>query len=267
MSPGLEFTLRRGASLLSANAAVGPTIRSPPSSSETTGRGRQPRPRAGTDCAARYDEPPRRSHRSAHRRRSLTLPSPVDSLRRLSSLALVLPWCSLSGPVGSLPAGLRPLVVVVSFVVAVSVRCARVTHPSRPLVAAPRYAPRAPSGRSPRCATIASTGCGSRYAPIASAVCCAQRRSCMLCPVNSSCSVDPLVHSFRTACVGAGRGGASARTPYFATGCVRLLALHDSLRFASTALRASQRFASRGRRGVGASPPTSRSVDSAGLVV
>lgn len=81
------------------------------------------------------DEPTRR-HQSALNKGSLTLPSPAVSLLRPSSLALVRPWCSLSGPVGSLPAGLRPLVVAVSFVVAVSVRCARVTHPPRPLVAA-----------------------------------------------------------------------------------------------------------------------------------
>lgn len=79
----------------------------------------------------------------------------------------------------------------------------------------------------------------------------------------SSCSVDPLVHAFHTACVGAGRGAAATRAAHIATRddhsdfgirnapCLELVAVSVRL----LVFRTSQRFAS---------PPTSRSVHPVG---
>lgn len=59
------------------------------------------------DASDRTSRRPERSRRDT--KGSLSLPSPSDSPRRPSSLVLVRPWCSLSGPVGSLPVGASPL--------------------------------------------------------------------------------------------------------------------------------------------------------------
>ncbi|MBP2382823.1 hypothetical protein JOF43_002780 [Brachybacterium sacelli] len=142
---------------------------------------------------------------------SLT-PSPADSLRRLSSLALVRPWCSLSGLVGSLPAGASPL--------------GGGRGVDRCDVGALRAhdAAVAPTGRCSRCETGALTGRVPRYASSqpsqrcprdvhgSSAVRCAQRCSCMVSPRTS------WILGTRVQYCGRRRwpGPASARTSYFA---------------------------------------------------
>ncbi len=144
-----------------------------------------------------------------HKKRSLTLPSPACSLLRPSSLALVGPWCSLSGAVGSLPVGASPLGGGRG-----ARRCGVGALRARDAAVAPtgrcsRYATLAPSGRSPRCGTIASPGRCSLYAPVSSSVRCAQRCPCMVFP---GALLEFSVPEFRTACVGTGLGVASART-------------------------------------------------------
>jgi len=99
------------------------------------------------------------------RGRSLSLPGRL-ALSVVLALALVRPWCSLSGSVGSLPGALRALggrIVVPFGVVAVSVRCARnvtIAPTYRCLGTQPLY-----SGRSPRCATLSPSQRCSRCAP------------------------------------------------------------------------------------------------------
>ena len=112
--------------------------------------------------------------------------------------------------------GLRPWVVVVSFVVAVSVRCARVAQPWRPLVAA--------LGTHP-VRRLDGVGGAQLLSPRMRL---SLRSLRVSCPLRAALIVHGLprallgfsVTEFRTTCVGAGRGAASARTSYFGTDCV-----------------------------------------------
>jgi len=168
-----------------------------------------------------------------HRRGSLNLPFPAVSLLCPSSLALVCPWCSLSGAVGALPFGASPLGGGRGVLVVVSVRCARVTQASRPREAAlDTYPGRFVDGVRRRASVSPADRC-SRSAPVYA--CFVPRNelrsgfgSCALRAARilhgrprapRECSTP----EFRTARVGAGRGialrgrrgvGASARAPH-----------------------------------------------------
>lgn len=168
--------------------------------------------------------------------RSLSLPSRPSSLLRPSSLALVSPWCSLSGAVGSLPCGASPLGGVrcgvgalrarrrrraVCSLFPVRIRCAVWTESGG---APPSLVNGSPLLRRPRL-LVSRT---SQRAALSSRQLCAARSAARKWSalVVSGPTWDLRAPGLGTACVGAGWGvvlrcrrgvGPAARAPCFAT--------------------------------------------------